>query len=462
MQTIKTDVVIIGSGTAGLNAVSEVNKLTNNWILVESNSYGTMCAKAGCMPSKLLIAAADASHAVDQAKLFGIETQHKHVNSYDVFKRIRKERDRFVNYVVEDTENIAQHKTIKGHAKFIGKNTIQVDQHSIIETRSVVIATGSRANIPPLFDLANRNHILLSEDIFELNDLPQNIAIIGTGNIGIEIGQALYRLGTEVTFINRSSDITNISDPLVQHSIHRYFTEDIQFHFNADMISANEDNTGVHLTWKCLSGDITHKSFEKVLIATGRVSTIDQLNLKCLGINHKEMNQYWNPETTQLGDYPIFIAGDASSYQPYLHVAANEGKLAGINAVNYPDIRSKSRSVPLTITFTDPQIAQIGNIYSDLDLDKTAIGTASLKDQGRARIMHENRGLIRIYGCKKNRKIIGSEIFSPHAEHLAHLLAWSIQSKLSVENLLEMPIYHPVLEESLRTALHELQINLEV
>lgn len=143
MITKNVDVAIIGAGSAGLNARREVEKAGGNWVLIESGDYGTTCARVGCMPSKLLIAAADAAHNIVEAEKFGIKVKEVTIDEPAVLNRVRNERDRFVGFVVEDTEALPEERRVIGHAKFTGPTTLQVDDHTRIEAKSIVIASGS-------------------------------------------------------------------------------------------------------------------------------------------------------------------------------------------------------------------------------------------------------------------------------------------------------------------------------
>jgi len=129
------------------------------------------------------------------------------------------------------------------------------------------------------------------------------------------------------------------------------------------------------------------------------------------------------------------------------------------------DIRAVMRRTPLSIVFTDPQIASVGqNLETILKScnDCYAIGEVRFEDQGRARVINKNRGLLRVYGAQGSGLLLGAEMFGPAAEHLAHQLAWAIQLRLTVQQVLELPFYHPVLEEGLRTALRDLNRKLRI
>jgi len=159
--------------------------------------------------------------------------------------------------------------------------------------------------------------------------------------------------------------------------------------------------------------------------------------------------------TLQAGTHPVFIAGDANGVLPVQHEASDEGRAAGTNAARFPDVVPLIRRAPIAILFSEPGIALVGARHADLQPDTFVIGEASFEDQGRSRVMLRNLGLLHVYVDKANRTFLGAEWIGPDAEHIAHLLAWALQMKLSVDEMLGMPFYHPVVEEGLRTALRD-------
>ena len=156
--------------------------------------------------------------------------------------------------------------------------------------------------------------------------------------------------------------------------------------------------------------------------------------------------------TMRIGATPVFLAGDANGDKQLLHEAADEGHIAGLNATSEDPIHL-SRRTPLSVVFCDPEVAFVGRRSRGLDLDNTLIGEAGFDRQGRARIMQENRGLLRLYAARGHGRLLGAEMAIPAAEHMGHLLALAISQGLTVHDLLRMPFYHPTLEEGLRTAL---------
>jgi dihydrolipoamide dehydrogenase len=170
---------------------------------------------------------------------------------------------------------------------------------------------------------------------------------------------------------------------------------------------------------------------------------------------------HFDRTTMQCGSSTIFIAGDADAEMPLLHEAVDQGRIAGNNAGGFPEIQAGLRRTPLSVVFCDPQIALVGQRFSDLAPRHYATGSMSFAEQGRSRVMRQNRGMLRLYAELGSGRFLGAEMVGPRAEHLAHLLAWACQNQMTVAQMLEMPFYHPVVEEGVRTALRHLQEALE-
>ena len=457
MKKNKVDIAIIGTGTAGMTAYRQARKKTDSIALIEGGEYGTTCARVGCMPSKLLIAAAEAAHGVKKAHHFGVNVSAPIIDGKAVMERIKSERDRFVGFVKADVEDFKSEHLIKGYAKFIDDNILRIDDHSLIEAKTIIIATGSSPAIAPIFGDAT-DRVIVNDNVFEWDDLPKSIAVFGPGVIGLEIGQALHRLGVKVEVFGRGGFVGPLTDPEILHYGHQVFSKEFYLNPDAQVTKIKRIDKGVMITYNDIDGRHICREFDYILAATGRHANVKNLGLENTSLPLDEVGQpIFNPETMQVGGHPVFIAGDANNDRPLLHEAADEGYLAGKNALSYPVMRKGKRRTPLGIVFTDPQIATVGSSYSSLKEGEFLTGTVSFEAQGRSRVMLKNKGLGHLYADKKTGRFLGAEIIGPAAEHLAHLLAWAHEQKLTVNQMLAMPFYHPVIEEGIRTALQDLK-----
>jgi dihydrolipoamide dehydrogenase len=458
---MKVDVAIIGAGTAGLAAYRAARAAGARAVLIEGGPHGTTCARVGCMPSKLLIAAAEAAHGIERARRFGVHVEGAaRIDGREVMDRVKRERDRFVGFVLRGVEAIPEEDRIAGHARFVDAHTLEVDGATRIHARAVVIATGSRPSVPPMLQgLGDR--LVVNDDVFSWETLPKSVAVFGPGVIGLELGQALARLGVRAVVLGRGGRLGPITDPAVHKAAVAAFTS--EFHLDPDAHVTRVERKGdeVEIDYHDLDGRPRTERFEYVLAATGRVPNVDRLALEHTGL---ALGRHGVPAfdraTLQAGSSAIFIAGDAANDVPLLHEAADEGRIAGHNAANFPHVARGLRRAPLGIVFTDPQIAIVGGGYAHLQAHALAAGEVPFDDQGRSRVMLRNKGLLRVYGDPENGAFVGAEMVGPDAEHIGHLLAWALQSKLTVAQMLEMPFYHPVVEEGLRTALRELDAHL--
>ena len=462
MVEINVDVAIIGAGTAGLAAYKNAIKYTDKVLIIENGKFGTTCARVGCMPSKLLIAAAESAHSLQKTSEFGINIKGKiSIDGKKVMQRIKRERDRFVGFVLEAVSNIKEKHIMKGHAKFIDNKTLQIDDHTIIKAKSIIIATGSSPFIPPfLKSLGDR--LVINDHIFDWDDLPESLLIFGSGVIGLEIGQALHRLGVKIKMFGKCGVIGVLTDPEILSYSSKTFLDE----FYLDNISSispevSLENNKVKLKYQHLDGSIQEESFDYVLAATGRKSNLNKLGLENTDLELDDKSVPISDKyTTRCGKSSIFIAGDSSNYMQLLHESADEGKIAGTNAANFPKVKKFKRTSNFGIMFTDPQIATVGMTYRQLSGKNFAIGEVCFEDQGRSRIIQKNSGLLHIYADYETGLFLGAEMIAPDAEHLAHLLVWSHQQKMTIDDLLEMPFYHPVIEEGLRTALRDVHKKL--
>ena len=452
----KVDVAIIGAGSAGLPAFRAAKKHTENVVLIEGGTYGTTCARVGCMPSKLLIAAAEAAHSVKVASGFGIHTAKTIINGGEVMRRVRNERDRFVDFVLDDIEKTDEKHHIRNHATFIDNHNLIVGD-SRIQAKSIVIATGSSPAILPMFKgLGDR--LIVNDDIFEWETLPKSVAVFGPGVIGLELGQALHRLGVRIRIFGYSGSLRPISDISIKNYAEMVFKKEFALDTKAKLYGLERKNDHVKIKFLDREDGIEKvENFDYVLAATGRTPNVAGLGLEntSLDLDSKGVPLFDN-STMQCGESSIFIAGDANNILPLLHEAADEGKIAGDNAGRFPEVIPGPRRSPLAIVFCDPQIAIIGKSWKELeDEDDFVIGKIYFEGQGRSRVMLKNKGLMHIYADRNSGLFLGSELIGPHAEHLAHLLSWAHQQKMTIPQMLEMPFYHPVIEEGLRTALRD-------
>lgn len=447
----KVKVAILGAGTAGLTALGVVRKHTDDFVIVNDGPYGTTCARVGCMPSKALIHVANDYHrraTFDAVGIRGGEGLRMDVAA--ALAWVRSYRDARVAPNLRPTDRAGE-RSIAGRATFEAPDVLRVVRtdggEERVHAEAVIVATGSSPIVPAAWRSFG-DRILTTDTLFEQRDLPGRIAVVGLGAIGLEMGQALSRLGLEVTGFELRDVVAALTDPELRAEAAKHFAEEFTLHLgNAVEIHAAGDALRV------VAGD--HEAeVDGVLAALGRASNVADLGLDRLGLPLDERGlPPFDPNTMQIGDLPIYIAGDVDADRVVMHEASDEGFIAAWNAVHGPT-RFRRRT-PLAIAFTEPEIAMVGLPHAALP-DNAVSAAHDFSRQSRALAMRSAAGLLKVYAEPGSGRLLGAEMMTPHAEHLAHLLALAIEREMTVAEVLTMPVYHPVLEEGLRSALRSL------
>ncbi|MGO1857339.1 MAG: dihydrolipoyl dehydrogenase, partial [Psychrobacter sp.] len=467
--TRTVSVAVIGAGTAGQNAFRQASKTHDDIVIINDGFWTTTCVQVGCMPSKLLIAAADRAHEANHSADFGIYATAQ-IDGKKVMQRVHDERSRFASYIKEQVNGWPEGKKIDGRAHINEKGLIEVNDE-LIKADKIIVATGSSTFIPDGWADKLGNTLKTSDTIFELTDLPNSMAVVGAGAIGLELAQAFTRLGVEVTLFNRVKRVAGLKDDAINNKAIDCLTQELTMHLGSQIndlgILEGTDSTAF-IDYELDSGQSDQWQGDCVLVATGRRNSIQQLGVENFGVELDEKNRPTdlNKKTGQIGDSNVYIVGDANAHIPLLHVASDEGYSAG-NMIgdNKENAYIRPPAIPFSIVFCSPQIMNVGRslpeIQQDPDLEYV-IGSVSFDNQGRSRVMGVNCGLLHIYGCKKTDKILGASMVGPDAEYIGHILATAITNDLDIKSMLDTPFYHPTILEGLRTALRDVQHKMEI
>lgn len=452
--TTALDVIIVGAGSAGLSALREVRKHTQHFAIVNDGPWGSTCARVGCMPSKLLIEAANAFHRRRSFEAFGIRgASELQVDLPAVLRRVRKLRDAFVASTLEATQGLAE-RAVEGRARLLGPNRIEVNG-KVLAARKLILAPGSSPVVPDAWKKFGKR-ILTTDTLFERKTLGPRVAVVGLGPIGVEMAQALARLGLEVTAFGHGPKMAGLSDPNVTHALRQLLEKEMTVitDHEAELSKGPDGSIVVH------AGD-ARVVVDHVVAAMGRRPQLQGLGLETLELPlDKQGLPPVDAQTLQVGQLPLYIVGDANADRPLLHEAVDEGHIAGANAMA-AEPACFERRTPLSIVFCAPNAAVVGQSMTALLERDFVVGRADFARQGRARAAQQDAGLLHVYADKSSALLLGAEMCAPAGEHLAHLLALALQQRMTVHDLLRMPFYHPVLEEGLRTALRDAASQLQ-
>lgn len=450
MQTRDVEAVVIGAGTAGANAFHVLKSAGVDVLLIDRGPLGTTCARVGCMPSKAVLHA-----AARWAEARGLVDDPAHLTTTPsaLWQQSRQIRDELASEAAQSTRCAAGDRLIMEEARFVAPDTVQAGQ-TRIRARAFVVCTGSRPVIPaPLRPLQHR--LLTTDNLFDLDVLPDRVGVLGMGAIGLEMGIALARLGRDVIGADQQDGIGGAQDPDIQDRAQAQFGALMQL-WLGQPVQAHAQGDAVRLQ----QGD-RQAVVDRLLVATGRQPCLAELDLAAAAVDLDDKGQpRIDAVRLTAGQDGIFFAGDVNPDRPLMHEAADEGQAAGraalarVQGAAPPRLQ---RRTPIAIVFSDPDLCAVGMPFDQARARHAVIGEAAGDQNGRARVKGATSDLLRVYAEPATGLLLGASLLATHGEHLAHLLAWAIQNGQTAEQLLEMPFYHPSIEEMLKDALKDIR-----
>jgi dihydrolipoamide dehydrogenase len=450
------DVAIIGAGTAGLFALRQVKRFTDSYVVIDGGQLGTTCARVGCMPSKVMIQTAEDYHHRHDLAVEGIVGGERlALEAPKAMDYVRSMRDSFVEHVMGGPVSKLGDKLVRSHARLRAPGVIEVDGGTIRAER-VIVATGSKPVVPRAWR-AFGDRVITTDRIFEQPRLPNSMAVLGLGVIGLELGQALARLGVEVTGVDMLERVGGLADDTVNEAAVQAMRREFPVWLGEKAELAEGTDGRVRVS----AGDKSVE-VEQVLVAAGRKPNVDGLGLDRLGLTLDGRGvPAYDPETMKVPGAPIFIAGDANAALALQHEARDEGQIAGYNAARGSEQRFRRRA-PLAIVFSQPNVVTLGESWETLRHEDVLVGTCRFEGDQRSRIKHADTGVARIYADRRDGRLRGASMVAPDGEHLGHTLALAVQHGLTAADVLRMPFYHPTIEERLQDALREIANNTEL
>lgn len=437
----KYDLVLIGSGSASFAGAIKASELGKRVAMIEQGTLGGTCVNVGCVPSKTLIRAAESKFRAEHSPFKGVGQHPVTVE----FPTLIREKDALVETlrrakyqdVLQAHDNIT---LIRGKAAFISPSEIRVGNR-ILTGKYFLIATGTEAWTPPVPGLSESG-FLTSTTLFELQQLPSSLAIIGGRAIALELGQMMHRLGCKVTILQRSTHILPDEDSDLTNALSAFLTsEGVQILTGVQVQNVCRDTTfQVEFSREGKSGRI---EAEQLLIATGRRPEISELGLEQAGVACNPDSSIKTDTYCRTTGANIYAAGDVTGSPAYVYTAAYEGKLAVENA--FGKKQPKDFSVLPYVVFTDPQVARIGlneqmAQQQGIDVD---VANLPLGNVPRALAARDTRGFIKLLRKKGEDQLLGASILAPEGGELLMEVALAMQYKIPVQELAEM--FHPYL-----------------
>jgi pyruvate/2-oxoglutarate dehydrogenase complex dihydrolipoamide dehydrogenase (E3) component len=417
------DLAIVGGGTAGIIAAKTAGSLGARVVLVERDRTGGDCLWTGCVPSKSLIAAAHAAQNMRTAGRFGITPVEPQVDFAAVMAYVRRAIERIEPVDSPTALSEAGAEVIAGTAVFTGPDELDVDGRSL-RFGHALIATGSTPALPPVPGLAEAEP-LTSDTIWDLTELPARLAVLGGGPIGCELGQALARLGAEVTVIEATERLVPKEEPRAGIALFAALSADgIRVLTSTTVTKATQHADGVRLDLTGRDGTSV-LDVDRVLVATGRRPRTVGLGLDEAGVRLDERGYVVVDAKLRTSNRRVYAGGDVTGAPAFTHVAGMHGSIAATNALLVPTRRIDHERIPW-VTFTDPEIAHVGLTEDQARQrfgDAVRVRLVRFEHVDRAIVEDDVDGFTHVVLDAKGR-VLGATIVAPRAgEMIAELTA---------------------------------------
>lgn len=451
------DLIILGRGAAAFSAAIKASELTSGQATIAMIGYGPLggtCVNVGCVPSKYLIEAAKVAHIQSHPRYPGIEPQKNSINFRELMESLREavREERISKYenVVKSYGNIDLYD---GKAQFVDNKTIIVknNQHTEkLKGYNFIIATGSSAKIPKIQGLEETGYIT-SNTVWDLNNLPKNLAILGGGFIGLEIGQSLQRLGTDVTVIKEHNSVApGIEEEIGERLMEILASEGIVF-MNGRKVLRVYSRNGKKVVE--MQSDLGKEEVEadEILVSSGRTPNVADIGLEKAGVQYSEKGISAD-ETMKTSNPLIYAAGDVVDQRYKLEtLAASEGSIAAYNIYSGNEKRVKLQLVPWAV-FTEPQIASVGLSESQYNATGRKANTrvVPLDLIPKARILREDHGVFKIVVDSETEKVVGVHALSPYAAEFIIEGVYAIKYGLTFRDLVENSHIFPTVAEGIK------------
>lgn len=449
-ERLEVDICVIGAGSAGLTVAAGASQLGQKVVLCERGRMGGDCLNYGCVPSKSLIAAARAATNMREAGRFGIRAVEPEIDYASVREHVRGVIAAIApNDSVERFTGLGVH-VIKAGATFTGPDEVRCGD-TTIKARRFVIATGSSPAVPPIPGLAKEHGgagvpFLTNKTIFDLDQRPAHLIIIGGGPIGCELAQAHRRLGAEVTVIEALPSILAKDDPELADFVRRRLRRDGVALLEGAKVSRAEGSAGDLAVIVDRDGAEQRIAGSHLLVATGRRPNVRDLNLEAAGVKYSpkgiEVDAHLRTSNRR-----IYAIGDVAGQYQFTHIAAYQAGIVIRHALFRLPAKIDYRAVPW-VTYTEPELANVG--MTEAEANKSGEILRILRwpfhENDRAQTERETEGLVKVIATKSGR-VLGAGIVGPQAGELIQLWSLVISKRLKLGDVANLILPYPTLGE---------------
>jgi pyruvate/2-oxoglutarate dehydrogenase complex dihydrolipoamide dehydrogenase (E3) component len=456
------DLICIGGGSAGFNAARVATGLGLKVAVVDgARQLGGLCILRGCMPSKTLLYAAEVLHHARHADRFGLKVSGAHADMKAVHDRKKRLIADFARYRQQALTG-GKFDLIRAQSSFLDPNTLQLSNGRTLRGRHFLIGTGSKVSTPPIPGLRDIK-CWTSDEVLDLDFVPKSVLVLGGGIVACELAQFLNRIGAKVTLIQRSPNILRDHSEEASTVVQQAFVDEgIELFAGTKIHRLKQDRRGVTATFVHDGRTVTRRAAH-CFNALGREPNTAALGLAFAGVKARSDGQIIINRWQQTSAPHIYAAGDCSGPHEIVHLAIAQGELAARHAARVKGLKPVDLSLLLNVVFTDPQLATIGALESELDKRgvKYLRATYPFNDHGKSILMEANYGYVKVLAEPKRGRILGAEIVGKDAGELIHCFSVALALRATVRDLLHAPWYHPTLAEIITYPLEEIADQLK-
>jgi len=447
-EKMSVDICVIGAGSGGLSVAAGASQMGAKTVLIEKHKMGGDCLNTGCVPSKALLAAGHAANAVRHGHRFGIQGGEPQIESGDVYGHVRNTIAQIEpNDSIERFEGLGVH-VIQGEGRFQSRNEVIVGD-TLIKARRIVVASGSRAFVPPIPGL-DQVQFHTNETIFEAEKLPEHLIIIGGGPIGIEMAQAHRHLGARVTVLELFSIMPNDDPELVAIVRTRLERDGIEILESVAVKAIASGGAGIQVT---IEEDGQERVVEgsDLLVAAGRRANVEGLDLEKAGVTYSPKGIEVDARL-RTSNKKIFAIGDVAGGYQFTHVAGYHAGVVIKNALFRLPAKADHSTVPW-VTYTSPELAHVGLTEKEARKQHGDIRILRwpFHENDRAQAESETDGLVKAVTTPKGL-ILGCSIVGPSAGELIGVWVLALSQKLKIGAMAQMISPYPTLGEASKRA----------
>ena len=454
----KVQVLVIGAGSAGRYAAREAARLGKKVLLASPPPFGGLCILKGCMPSKALLRSAHILYET-KSELNALGLGLSGTVTADLPSVIRMKNEMIAEMADSartSVDGVPGITLVEEPVTFLSLESALVGKEAVHFERAV-IATGSLPKIPTIPGLS-QDSVLTSDDILELEKLPESMIVLGAGPVGLELGQYLSMLGVRVTIVELASGWSPDLDPRIVSgyldSLERRGLA-LQLGFRTERVL--QCSGKMTLVGEVGGSGQRELTAERIMAATGRYPDVDRLNLQSAGVELTRLQAVHVDPWLRTTNPRIFAAGDVTGALPVLNLATYHGEVAGYNAASEIPKKAEDRAVPTAI-FTEPEFARVGLSERQAHQRHLPVLTGYLpfSELGKAIVNRQTDGALKIIANRLTREIVGAEMYGPGASDLIHLLTVSIGLSATIDQYQRILHIHPTMAEIVKYVVDEM------